>query len=233
MTLKRAKRGDGNGWRVCLSVEWFAFPSNKSRCEDNEASVAPLPPPLPRCCCWQPHQEKVPPERHREGEWAWHMCQDKINVPPKAATTTTTHWAALSTLNCCSLDECCRGAAILLWFYRKSNRRARERKPVLASIARRMRLWLDKKYAIFENYAQCISLACSRRCSSNAGSKLKCAALLAGERSLASERTLRCEGSYARCRSRWIQFEFWLRSVQTCSEKPENHSSDKRYNQQK
>jgi len=53
---------------------------------------------------------------------------------------------------------------------------------------------LDKKYAIFENYTQCIPLALSRRCSSNACGKRECAALLAegerasGESALPSER---------------------------------------------
>jgi len=47
-------------------------------------------------------------------------------------------------------------------------------------------------------------------------------------RECSPKRAIPFAGSYIRRRIRWIQFEFWLRSVQTCSEKPESHSSDKR-----
>lgn len=117
-------------------------------------------------------------------------------------------------------------------------------------------MWLGKKYAIFENYTQCSSLAPHMRCSFNPHGALCSAADRfwaqervppnvqqrandkrenerhrenVRERALPKRAEL-CRALAVRFTPRlvstseflWIQFEFSLRCVQTCSEKTEN-----------
>jgi len=147
-----------------------------------------------------PIKKKFPPESQESER---DICAKiKLMCPPKATTTTRTKplSGALSAQLLLSkrVLPCCRPktiSAIWLhsrhasWWEPERERESESGKPVLASIAKRMRLWLDKKYAIFENYTQCIPLALSRRCSSNACGKRECAALLGRERERA-ERVL-------------------------------------------